>query len=199
MCLSSKFPTRGTETLAGSVVWTANRDPCQQALAKGQNGNRWVASSSSLHRGQVLWVGIPLFFRLRRVGRPSCISFHMKLQIFRGTFTFQIRSDSKPPMDMNPSQDLWKGSESPHEAACRHSFWHLFSYGRVNDRTNLDIKQSSMTMRSISCLFFFPYFFPYVNCSIWKLALDCFLSDHSGNLLGLFFLQFLFLFFLFWN
>ena len=65
-----------------------------------------------------------------------------------------------PDQIPNPSMDMILSERiSPQEADCRHSFWHLFSYGRVNDRTNLEIKQSSMTMRSISCLFFFPNFF----------------------------------------
>ena len=38
-------------------------------------------------------------------------------------------------------------------------------------------------------------FFPYINCSIWKFPLDCFLNDYSGNSLGFFCLLFFFFFF----
>ena len=70
----------------------ARVEPCQQALVKGQSKKRWVVdSSSSLHRGHVLEVEMPLFFRLSKVGRLSCMSFHIKLLIFRGTLTFQIK------------------------------------------------------------------------------------------------------------
>ena len=57
---------------------------------------------------------------------------------------------------------------------CFSSLWHLFSYGRVDDRTNLDIKQSSMTMRSISCLFFFRYFFSPCQLFYLKNAIGLF-------------------------
>ena len=39
----------------------------------------------------MLWIVIPLLFRLRRVGNLSCMSFHPKVLIFNGTLTPQIR------------------------------------------------------------------------------------------------------------
>ena len=56
------------------------------------NKNKWeVDCSSSLNIGHVLLVGIPLFFKVSKVGRLSCISFHTKRLTLRGTFTFQIK------------------------------------------------------------------------------------------------------------
>ena len=43
----------------------ARVESCQQALVKGQSKKRWVVDSSfSLHRGHVLEVEMPLFFRI---------------------------------------------------------------------------------------------------------------------------------------
>ena len=63
-----------------SEEWIARVEPCQQALAKGQRRNRWVADSSSdSHRGQWHWRPIPLFFRFSMVGKLSCNNLHTKV------------------------------------------------------------------------------------------------------------------------
>lgn len=43
-----------------------------------------------LHKGQLLWVEMSLFFNVSKVGRLSCISLHTKLQILIGTLILQI-------------------------------------------------------------------------------------------------------------
>lgn len=69
----------------------ARANPCQQALAKVQWRNKYnLDSSSSLQKGHVLVVLIPLFFNVRKVGMLSCMSFHTKKLTLCGTFTFQM-------------------------------------------------------------------------------------------------------------
>ena len=81
-----------TLKLPKSEVWTARAEPCQQALAKVQWRNIWdVDSSSSLHKGQVLFVPIPLFFKIRKVGMLSCKILHVNKLTLYVTFTFQMR------------------------------------------------------------------------------------------------------------
>ena len=76
------------EQFIKSDVCTAKDVPCQVALAKGQNKRRWeVDSSSSSQKGQAPETGIPLFLRVRKVGKLSCRSIHTKLLILEGTCT----------------------------------------------------------------------------------------------------------------
>ena len=80
-----------TLKLPKSEVWTARAEPCQQALAKVQWRNIWDVDLSSLHKGQVLFVPIPLFFKIRKVGMQSCKILHINKLTLYGTFTFQMR------------------------------------------------------------------------------------------------------------
>ena len=100
LCETSNFPNQCcTEILVKSVICTARGEPCQQALAKGHSRNRWELDSSyMLHKGQILLVVIPLFFRRSIVGKLSCISFHTKLQIFRGVFIIHMRFQTPFPL-----------------------------------------------------------------------------------------------------
>ena len=80
-----------TDTSPRSEVCTARGVPCQVALAKGQNNNKWEKdSSSSSRKGHELATRIPLFFKVRKVGKLSWQSLHTKLPILTGTWTFQI-------------------------------------------------------------------------------------------------------------
>ena len=100
LCETSNFPNQCcTKILVKSVVCTARGEPCQQAPAKRHSRSRWeLDSSSMLHKGQILLVVIPLFFRRSIVDKLSCISFHKKLQIFRGVFIFHMRFQTPFPL-----------------------------------------------------------------------------------------------------
>lgn len=61
-------------------VWIAKADPCQTGLANVYLRNKWeMDSSPSLHKGQLLSIGIPLLFKVSFVGRLSWSSLHTKL------------------------------------------------------------------------------------------------------------------------
>lgn len=90
-------------------------------------------------------------------GPTGCTCFPLFLKKFSFVLIQNAKTNNYLPKKENPVLFVF------------FSLWHLFSHGRVNNRTDSDLKQSSMTMTSISCVFFFPYFFPYVNRSVWKM------------------------------